>query len=162
MRLTAITALLGLLPTAFALPHEGHTHEEPKAPATNATAKPVHYGMVVFPGFQPLDIYGPLDVIGALSMVANETVHLSVLSRDMKPVSSKMQPKPNMTHKHSDWGHSILPTNTFKDVLEQPICPERGDIEVLLVPGGGGTRGDMSAEIAFVKEMFPRVISSPS
>lgn len=155
MRLTAVTALFALLPSAFA--HGGHETEEP--PAGNATAKhPVHYAMMVFPGFQPLDVYGPLDVIGAISMVVNESLHLSVLSRTMDPVSSKMRPNPNMTHKHSDFGHSIVPTNTFKDALTQPICPEVGDIEVLIVPGGGGTRGDISEEVAFVKEMFPRVI----
>lgn len=31
------------------------------------------------------------------------------------------------------------------------------DIEVLLVPGGGGTRQNMTEEIAFVKEIYPKV-----
>lgn len=31
------------------------------------------------------------------------------------------------------------------------------DIEVLLVPGGGGTRQNMTEEIAFVKEIYPNV-----
>ena len=37
-----------------------------------------------------------------------------------------------------------------------------GDIEVLLVPGGGGTRRDMTEEIAFVKTMYPKVSNHPS
>jgi putative intracellular protease/amidase len=154
MRVTAITTLLGLSPFVLAVPE--------KPTGVNVTGKPLHYGILVFPGFQPLDVYGPLDVIGAISMSVNQSIHLSVLSRTMEPVSSKMQPSPNMTHAHSDFGHSIMPTNTFKNALENPICPETGDIEVLLVPGGGGTRGNMSEEIAFVKEMFPRVMVSPS
>jgi hypothetical protein len=36
------------------------------------------------------------------------------------------------------------------------------DIEVLLVPGGGGTRQNMTEEIAFVKEIYPRVHSQAS
>jgi hypothetical protein len=36
-----------------------------------------------------------------------------------------------------------------------------GDIEVLLVPGGGGTRRDMTEEIAFVKTMYPKVSNTP-
>jgi hypothetical protein len=35
----------------------------------------------------------------------------------------------------------------------------RKDIEVLLVPGGGGTRQNMTEEIAFVKEIYPKVHS---
>ena len=35
--------------------------------------------------------------------------------------------------------------------------PVDKDIEVLLVPGGGGTRQNMTEEIAFVKEIYPKV-----
>lgn len=35
--------------------------------------------------------------------------------------------------------------------------PTNNDIEVLLVPGGGGTRQDMTEEIAFVKAIYPKV-----
>ncbi|XPS72245.1 hypothetical protein M3J09_004412 [Ascochyta lentis] len=35
--------------------------------------------------------------------------------------------------------------------------PMDSDIEVLLVPGGGGTRQNMTEEIAFVKEIYPKL-----
>jgi hypothetical protein len=35
--------------------------------------------------------------------------------------------------------------------------PVDKDIEVLLVPGGGGTRQNITEEIAFVKEIYPKV-----
>lgn len=39
-----------------------------------------------------------------------------------------------------------------------PMPPtDLGDIEVLIVPGGGGTRSNVSEEIAFIKEMYPKV-----
>jgi putative intracellular protease/amidase len=156
MRLTIVATLVGLVPFAFAHGGENHGHD----PAMNMTDKPLHYAMMVFPGFQPLDIYGPLDVIGGIGMVVpNQALHLSVLSRTMDPVSSAIgAAMPNMSHAHGNFGHSIMPTNTYQDVLSKPdFCPETGDIDVLFVPGGAGTRADMTEEIAFVKEMFPRV-----
>jgi hypothetical protein len=32
-------------------------------------SKPVHYGVLLFPGFQALDVFGPLDVFNSLAMV---------------------------------------------------------------------------------------------
>ena len=34
-----------------------------------------------------------------------------------------------------------------------------GDIEVLIIPGGGGTRENLTEEIAFLKEVYPKVSS---
>jgi putative intracellular protease/amidase len=145
----AISAILAAVPFAIALP------EQPTN--VNVTGKPTHYAMLVFPGFQPLDVYGPLDVIAGLPMAGvNQPLHLSILSRTLEPVSSIAPPHAtNMSH--GNFGHSIVPTARFKDVLEKP-CPDKGEIDVLFVPGGIGTRADVAEEIAFVKEMFPRVI----
>jgi hypothetical protein len=36
-----------------------------------------------------------------------------------------------------------------------------GDIEVLIVPGGGGTRRNVDPEIDFIKAMYPKVSNTP-
>jgi transcriptional regulator GlxA family with amidase domain len=47
------------------------------------------------------------------------------------------------------------------DDMNMPGMPtmsdDPGDIEVLIVPGGGGTRANMTAEIAFVRDIYPKL-----
>jgi transcriptional regulator GlxA family with amidase domain len=172
-------ALLAALPYALASPSQ---------PAfSNTTTLPTHFGLLVFPHFQALDVFGPIDVLNNLAMMyMNSTVmRLSILSRSMAPVSTTMQGMPS-------FGESIVPTTTFKEYLAKgekgsgkdcddgagghaiakramrlgnrqahgsmpmPVAP-LGDIEVLIVPGGGGTRQNISEEIAFVKAMYPKL-----
>jgi transcriptional regulator GlxA family with amidase domain len=138
-------------------------------PITNTSTLPIHYGLVVFPHFQALDIFGPMDLLNSLFMMySNVTTSpsLSVLSRNMDPVTSAMMP--------GAFGQEILPTTTFKQYmceraptndthLESCISTnvnmsaEKSAIDVLIVPGGGGTRRDMSEEIAFIAAAFPRL-----
>lgn len=129
-------------------------------PITNTSALPLHYGLVIFPHFQALDIFGPMDLVNSLFMTyRNKTAepHLSILSRTMDPVSSAMMP--------GGFGEAILPTTTFNQYLSAHASANdtassadgKPDIDVLIVPGGGGTRNDMSEEIAFIASTFPRL-----
>ena len=62
----------------------------------------------------------------------------------------------NMTH--NDFGQKIVPTTTITDALaakKHDGTPD--DIDVLIVPGGGGTREPMLEEIEFVKTVYPKV-----
>ncbi|EMD88960.1 hypothetical protein COCC4DRAFT_60373 [Bipolaris maydis ATCC 48331] len=130
-------------------------------PITNTSALPLHYGLVIFPHYQALDIFGPMDLVNSLFMMyRNKTKepHLSILSRTMDPVSSAMM--------SGGFGEAILPTTTFKQYLSDhgptndtasTSVDGKPDIDVLIVPGGGGTRNDMSEEIAFIAAAFPRL-----
>ena len=40
-------------------------------------SKPVHYGVLLFPGFQALDVFGPLDVFNSLAMVRCCSIKIS-------------------------------------------------------------------------------------
>jgi hypothetical protein len=40
-------------------------------------SKPVHYGVLLFPGFQALDVFGPLDVFNSLAMVRSCSIKTS-------------------------------------------------------------------------------------
>ncbi|KAG9197555.1 hypothetical protein G6514_001460 [Epicoccum nigrum] len=204
MRVSTMMPLITALPSVLAAPQQ---------PAfTNTTELPTHFAMLLFPHFQALDVFGPLDVLNTLSMLyANQTsMTLTLLSRTMDPVGTTIKGM----HGKGNFGEDILPTSTFAHALgKEKKCPEsvaKGhdkmsqysygkngndgwgngyarrheghaeesltapapsstmpamnhsmpmdkDIEVLLVPGGGGTRQNMTEEIAFVKEIYPKL-----
>ena len=130
-----------------------------------------------------------MDVLNTLSMLySNTTLHLSILSKTLDPVSTAMMGM----HGEGVFGESVVPTITFGEYLargasngtndadddddDEEDCEDgagghavakrnkkrqnetnEGEIEVLIVPGGGGTRQNMTEEIAFVKELYPKV-----
>lgn len=106
-------------------------------------ATPVRYGVVLYPGFQLLDVAGPLDILNLLS--ASHELKLSILSATMDPVST-LQPGAKTT-----FGQSIVPTHTFADAP--------ADIEVLLVPGGLGARDENNIQpaIDYVRSVYPKL-----
>jgi putative intracellular protease/amidase len=142
MRISPESILLSVCPLlTSAIP------EQPPIPTT--TPLPTHYGVVLFPGFQAIDVFGTLDVLNLLSMLFEQTdMELSVLSRTLEPVTTGKYASHNLK-----MAESVVPTITF----EQALLPDAKEIEVLLVPGGLGTRDDVSAEIDFVRKIFPRV-----
>lgn len=106
-------------------------------------ADPKRYGMIVFPGFQALDVFGPLDVLNILSHSLE--MNLSIIAQTLDPVSTKLAPT-------SSFGQSIVPTHTF----DQPPA----DIDVLFVPGGFGTRapGDQLAPmLTYIRSTYPKL-----
>ncbi|KAF1852173.1 class I glutamine amidotransferase-like protein [Cucurbitaria berberidis CBS 394.84] len=177
MRVSRLTPLLAVLPTAFAAPKQPDI--------SNTTTLPTHFGLLVFPHFQALDVFGPMDVLNTLNMLysSTTTMRLSILSKSLDPVSTAMTGMQGQ----GGFGESIVPTITFEDYLargeknEDEDCEDgtvakrkspshdrgymtngttevdKGDIEVLIVPGGGGTRQNMTEDIAFVKELYPKL-----
>ncbi|KAF2017407.1 class I glutamine amidotransferase-like protein [Aaosphaeria arxii CBS 175.79] len=156
MRVSSFAPLLAALGPVLAIPTQPSID--------NSTEYPKHYGMLVFPHFQALDVFGPLDVLNTLAMVYKLPMQLSIISATLDPVSTGMGP--------SSFGESIVPTSTFAQVQSEygnaqardtgnvtvpGNSTDLGDVDVLFVPGGGGTRKDLTAEIDFVKNMFPKV-----
>lgn len=158
MRGTLFTSLLAALPMA--------AMAQDKPPLTNTSEIPLHYGILLHPSVQPIDMYGPIDVFTGLAMgYFNETgkqMHLSILSVNSTP-STTTPPLSGLT-----FGIPIPVTVTLADYLaaaannfssSNTSCPEKsaipGPLDVLLVPGGGGTRKDVSHEIDFVRTVYP-------
>ncbi|KAI0397693.1 ThiJ/PfpI family protein [Xylariaceae sp. FL0594] len=114
------------------------TDEEPKGPP------PTKYGVALFPGFQALDVFGPLDVLNNLSR--DTSLEMVLLAATLDPVST-CAPGSKSGH----FGQSVVPTHTFDK------CPD--DLEVLLVPGGFGTRETEVVKSVgdFVKTVYPRL-----
>ncbi|KAE8376145.1 class I glutamine amidotransferase-like protein [Aspergillus bertholletiae] len=107
-----------------------------------AESTPLRVGIALFPGFQALDAFGPLDCLNVLS--TTHPLTLSVLSSTLDPVTSKT----SMTSPHAI-GQQIVPTHTF--ATAPPL-------DVLLVPGGVGTRESSPAvldTIAFIQKTYP-------
>lgn len=123
-------------------------------PVVNTTALPINFAILAFPGFQALDAFGPLDVFNSFSMLYRDVnMHVKVLAATLDPISTVIPAMPSMNMTHSDFGESIMPTHTFKQVLAHGI----EDVDVLLVPGGGGTRDTRLDEIEFIKALAPKV-----
>ncbi|KAI1755751.1 class I glutamine amidotransferase-like protein [Xylaria castorea] len=110
--------------------------------SSETKSAPTKFGAVLFPGFQALDVFGPLDVLNNLS--DSTPLEFIALAATLDPVNTKVNGPGRI-------GQSIVPTHTFDD------CPE--DLEVLLVPGGFGARDPaiLTPVAEFVKRIFPKL-----
>ncbi|KAF4981758.1 hypothetical protein FZEAL_2480 [Fusarium zealandicum] len=104
---------------------------------------PTKYAVALFPGFQALDVFGPVDALNYMSR--QQPLTLSLLHTSLDPVSTLVDDTPGRI------GQSVVPTHTYD------TAPE--DIEVLLVPGGFGTREAKNVERVrdFIKERYPKL-----
>ena len=130
--------------------------------------KPVHYGILLFPGFQALDVFGPLDVFNSLAMLYNYPMRLTNLAATSGSVptyhSSTHKLIPSNAHPLSRFSENLVVDRTLEDQLKIQESVTDGDkseevIDVLIVPGGVGVRGNVSQEIDFVKRMYPTLKS---
>ncbi|KAI0458420.1 class I glutamine amidotransferase-like protein [Xylaria acuta] len=103
---------------------------------------PTKFGVVIFPGFQALDAFGPLDTLNNMSRMM--PLEFVTLAATLDPVNTKVDAPGRI-------GQDVVPTHTFDN------CPE--DLEVLLVPGGFGARDPaITTPInEFVKRIYPKL-----
>lgn len=102
--------------------------------------------MVLYPNFQALDIFGPLDALNLLSLAY--PLNLSIIAASRDPVSTKPR-YPGMLKVNSTFGESVVPTHTFDDAPP---------LDVLMVPGGTGSRApDLNSTIEFIARTYPTV-----
>ncbi|KAJ5287248.1 hypothetical protein N7478_002934 [Penicillium angulare] len=109
----------------------------------SAQTDPLRIGIVLFPGFEALDAFGPLNCINDLSWTEN--VSLALLSATLEPVTTRSPFCPGAT------GQSVVPTHTF--TTPPPL-------DVLIVPGGQGTRVSsplIEGTIAFIRDVYPQL-----
>jgi transcriptional regulator GlxA family with amidase domain len=126
--------------------------------------KSVHYGILLFPGFQALDVFGPLDVFNSLAMLYDYPMRLTNLAATSGSVSTHHPSTstliPAHSHPLSRFSENLVVDRTLEEQLKIQQSAENGErseeaIDVLIVPGGVGVRGDVTAEIEFVKRMYP-------
>lgn len=123
-------------------------------PSDRHTEKPVNFGIVVFPAFQALDVFGPLDALSLLSR--SHEMNLFTIAETLEPISTKLIPGANPAAPSapappaaSDFAQTILPTHTFE------TAPP---LDVLIIPGGQGTRyAGIERAVGFTRERFPEL-----
>ncbi|KAL5610981.1 hypothetical protein FOBRF1_007098 [Fusarium oxysporum] len=90
---------------------------------------PKKYGMVLYEGFQLLDVSGPLDVLNVLSTHA-DGISLSLIAESLQPQSTSPKCFPeNMGMPPFTTSQALMPTHTFE------TAPQ---LDVLIIPGGMG------------------------
>lgn len=104
---------------------------------------PKKYAVALFDGFQSLDVFGPVDVLNFLSI--DTPLELFVLGPTLEPVSTLHNAPLTRI------GEKVVPTHTYENAPD--------DIEVLLVPGGMGTRDlDNTRPVReFIKARYPKL-----
>ncbi|VDB90064.1 unnamed protein product [Peniophora sp. CBMAI 1063] len=106
-----------------------------------------HFGVLVFTGFQALDAFGPLDILNTLA--ETQGITLSVIAYTLDPVTTKPPSSFLKLPAGSNFAESIVPTHTFAN-------PPK-DLDVLIVPGGWGTREstpELLSALDFIRSTF--------
>lgn len=86
----------------------------------NATSQPLAVGAVIFPGYELLDLYGPLELFGLLREL--HPVRIQLLALETGPVPSAQGPL----------------------AVADATLADAGPLDILLVPGGMGTRMEVA------------------
>ncbi|KAK5660801.1 hypothetical protein OQA88_12169 [Cercophora sp. LCS_1] len=116
----------------------------------NETIPIKNVGILLLSGFEPLDVFNPLDVLQITAF--HHQLNLLLLARSLSPVTTAPS-LPSMNPYNSSFYPSLTPTHTFAETLTQPES-----IDVLIVPGGPGVRNpDLDPEIAFVRAIYPHL-----
>ncbi|KAI2615375.1 class I glutamine amidotransferase-like protein [Hypoxylon sp. NC1633] len=126
-------------------------------PTSAPQSPPARFAAVLFPGFQALDVFGPLDILNLLSKRTPLTLSLLASTLDSVSTNTIISPSANPSAKSGGSSsnaisQSVLPTQTF-------AAAAADDVEVLLVPGGFGTRdpANVGPAVDFVRAAFPRL-----
>ncbi|EEP76180.1 conserved hypothetical protein [Uncinocarpus reesii 1704] len=115
--------------------------------SSNTAAKhPVKYAVVLYPGFQALDTFGPLDILNGLAN--HSPISLDIIGPSLDPVSTNPLPRPGV-QRNQAVSQSVVPTHTYDN-------PPK-DIDVLLVPGGVGNRDPRVLEPVskLIQDLYP-------
>lgn len=105
---------------------------------------PRSYGVLLFQAFESLDVFGPLDALQNLAR--SYQMDLALISSTLNPVSTKPR-SPSMNPKNSTVFQSVVPTHTLE------TAPP---LDVLIVPGGVGTRApDINSTIDWIANTYP-------
>jgi len=110
-------------------------------------AFPSKWAIVLFPAYEPLDIFGPIEILSSLARFTQ--VDFSLLAETLDDVSTAPA-LASMNKFNSSVYYNVRPDYTF--------ATAPSDIEVLLVPGGLGSRSPtLNATLDFVSHRYPKL-----
>lgn len=102
-----------------------------RANESSCPTKPRSYGLLLFPGFEVLDATGPIELLNCLSQDLDiPELELSVIASTLDPVTPAFGSRSAAGYGFQS-RQVFLPTHTFGTA---PM------LDVLIVPGGAGTR----------------------
>ncbi|KAG6808957.1 hypothetical protein H0H92_002244 [Tricholoma furcatifolium] len=106
---------------------------------------PLNFGVILYPGFQALDVFGPLDALNTLALISPHPLTLSIIASTLDPVSTKPPPS---TAPAIAVSQSVVPTHTFANAPP---------LDVLLIPGGRGARDASIVQdaVEFTAHVYP-------
>ncbi|KAL1922721.1 uncharacterized protein VTP21DRAFT_9097 [Calcarisporiella thermophila] len=101
-------------------------------------------GVIVYPGFEVLDVFGPLEYWNLLSAVNPTNLSVSVISHEVGPVSAVPPNFPSVI------GQSVFATHSFNSAP---------NLDILMVPGGIGTWSSINDTVLldFIKQTYPKL-----
>lgn len=107
---------------------------------------PQTYGVVLFRGFDLIDVYGPTEILQLIGQM--HKTQILFLSEKLEPVTT--QPLMAMMNpQNSSVYPSLTPTHTFE------TAPE---LDVLIIPGGPGMRSpDLNNTLKYIEQTVPKV-----
>ncbi|KAI6362014.1 hypothetical protein MCOR25_006315 [Pyricularia grisea] len=113
-------------------------------------------GIILFPGFQPLDVIAPADVMMSLSGTVNMTI--SFIWKEPGPVWARSPPRLNPSPPNPNIPPSVFPIQAPSFMATHSFA-DAPPLDIILVPGGSGSRvlydyNDTSIE-DFVRERYP-------
>ncbi|KAH6685462.1 DJ-1/PfpI family protein [Plectosphaerella plurivora] len=115
-------------------------------PFMAVAALPSRFGMVLFPGFQNIEVAGAIESLFSTSI--QRPLNLTMIAYTLDPVSSLTPPQ---TRIGSTFSTSLVPTHTFAN--------PPADIDVLFVPGGLGNRAlstdHRAALLGYLQDVYP-------
>ncbi|KAK4494660.1 hypothetical protein PRZ48_014016 [Zasmidium cellare] len=116
---------------------------------TTSKPFPKSFGLLLFPGFEVLDVAGPIEILNCLARREGyDDMNLSVINRTLDPVSPGPVP-PHTAGKAFTGNQLYLPTHSLD------TAPE---IDVLLVPGGFGAfdlnKTNLEDYIDFIRDRY--------
>ena len=144
---------------------------------------PTHYLLPIFPGFQLLDVSGPLDILNLLSTVhldpEKQPLSLTIIAESLDPVPVKPIP-PNTANWQFDiadafrgsggktnlsFNQNLQPDTTYEDFLAALDSGQnKPPVDIVLIPGGVGTRlkrihsdGSETRNIQSLLDFLPKV-----
>ena len=102
---------------------------------------PTKYGLLLYPGFEVLDVFGPIEALNVISRkefewigpkyIPNVTLSVITSEKTLDPVSPAYKDNDGNWTVGSCIAQKIVPDHTIYDAPE--------DLEVLLIPGGLGS-----------------------
>ncbi|EPE35753.1 Class I glutamine amidotransferase-like protein [Glarea lozoyensis ATCC 20868] len=117
---------------------------DPALIAKRNTTLPTKFGILLYPGYTALDVFGPLESINIYGQA--HTIDLYLIAATLDPISTN---NVFTTASNSTSYFSVLPTHTFA------TAPQ---LDVLLIPGGIGevlVDEPLQPAVDYVASIFP-------